>query len=120
MALLAGILALDGARLRGAETNAGTATLETRTKAAQRPWGCYRINHIQVKPGKEDAYLSCRKEWLEINSEQARRGKIHGWSVWKAADPKAAGYDFASVTIFDSLSDANNNNWEEIEGFFGK
>ena len=40
--------------------------------------------------------------------------------MWKAADPKAAGYDFASVTIFDSLSDANNNNWEEIEGFFGK
>ena len=120
MALLAGILALDGARLRGAETNAGTATLETRTKAAQRPWGCYRINQIQVKPGKEDAYLSCRKEWLEINNELARRGKIHGWSVWKAADPKAAGYDFASVTIFDSLSDANNNNWEEIEGFFGK
>jgi len=120
MAILAGILALDGARLRGAETNAGAATLETRTKAAQRPWGYLRIICIQVKPGKEDAYLSSRKEWLEINSELARRGKIHGWSVWKAADPKAAGYDFASVTIFDSLSDANNNTWEEIEGFFGK
>ena len=120
MALLAGILALDGARLRGAETNAGAATLETRTKAAQRPWVCYRITSIQVKPGKEDAYLSCAKEWLEINSELARRGKIHGWSVWKAADPKAAGFDFRLFTDYDSLSDANNNNWEEIAGFFGK
>ena len=73
MALLAGILALDGARLRGAETNAGAATLETRTKAAQRPWGCLRITCIQVKPGKEDAWLSCPKEWLEINSELAHR-----------------------------------------------
>ena len=36
------------------ETNAGAATLETRTKAAQRPWGCLRITCIQVKPGKED------------------------------------------------------------------
>ena len=100
-----GVLGVDVKTLW--ETNAGAATLETRTKAAQRPWGCYRINHIQVKPGKDDTYLSCRKEWLEINSELARRGKIHGWSVWKAADPKAAGYDFASVTIFDSLSDVS-------------
>ncbi|MDA1277965.1 MAG: hypothetical protein O2960_28555 [Verrucomicrobia bacterium] len=120
MAILAGILALDGARLRGAETNAGAATLETRTKAAQRPWDCYRITCIQVKPGKEDAWLSCQKEWLEINNELARRGKIRSNSVWKAADPKAAGYDFASITLFYSLSDANNYTREEIEGFFGK
>ena len=99
MALLAGILALDGARLRGAETNAGAATLETRTKAAQRPFGCYRITCIKVKQGKEDAWLSCQKEWLEINNELARRGKFHSWSVWKAADPKAAGYDFSVFMV---------------------
>jgi len=120
MAILAGILALDGARLRGAETNAGAATLENRTKAAQQPWVCYRIACIKVKPGKEDAWLSCQKEWLEINSELARRGKFHGYSVWKAADPKAAGYDFMLFADYGSLSDANNNNREEAVGFFGK
>ena len=66
-----GVLGVDVKTLW--ETNAGAATLETRTKAAQRPWGCLRITCIQVKPGKEDAWLSCPKEWIEINSELAHR-----------------------------------------------
>jgi hypothetical protein len=70
-----------------------------------------QLDYMQVPPEQVGEYLSIEREiWKPMHQERANEGAIIGWQLYVVRYPGGTGHDYqyVTVTLYDSLTNAEN------------